>query len=486
MGCRLGSATQTVVAVEESRKRLSISELDEVEDEGEVEVTEDDRSLLMQLSQQQLFDFFQTDEKKGGRRFSVGSQTDKNLNDAHSFSEKTKQMDGETFNAEEEGIGWACKKGLKPESPNQDSFLIMKVENQYALYGVFDGHGRKGHDVSNFVKDNLPKILFSQKEFREDPETALKQTFAKTQYLLEKATSLKTIDAWRSGSTCSIVLHCIKTGIIYVAHVGDSRVVLGKKAEAQDDIPGEDALWEAVDLTIDHKPDTPEERQRIEAAGGMVVFDGGWNYRIFAKNKKDARGKRYPGLNMSRAMGDLSGYHDAGISCEPDIHKLVLSSHAGPGVANAISIKSDLLDDDEKRRSGTDESSTSTKAPSDGTINFTPVQPGGPTQDGTAVPGSVREDSVTEGSALKKSSPGGATITKHDRCSQDQFLLVCSDGVWEFIKSEEAVAEVATFAKKDAPAAAEHLCALAWKQWCLHMEGQVVDDITCVLIHLGG
>jgi len=26
----------------------------------------------------------------------------------------------------------------------------------YSIYAVFDGHGQKGHDVSQFVKENLP------------------------------------------------------------------------------------------------------------------------------------------------------------------------------------------------------------------------------------------------------------------------------------------------------------------------------------------
>merc|ERR1719401_2792735 len=102
--------------------------------------------------------------------------------------------------------------------------------------------------------------------------------------------------------------------MLYVAHVGDSRVVLAKQVPQ-----GQENVWVATDLTVDHKPDLPEERARIEKNGGVVVFDGGWNYRVFAKGKRDARGKRYPGLNMSRAMGDLSGFNDAGISCIPDV-----------------------------------------------------------------------------------------------------------------------------------------------------------------------
>jgi len=311
--------------------------------------------------------------------------------------------------------------------------------------------------VSNFVKDNMPKILFSQKEFTEDPQQALMKCFEKTQYLLEQSTRLKTCDASRSGTTCSIVLHCVQQGVLYVAHVGDSRVVLGKKVKSPD-ADGGKLQWEAVDLTIDHKPDLPEERKRIEQSGGMVVFDGGWNYRVFAK-KKDARGKRYPGLNMSRSMGDLMGYHDAGISCTPDILKTFVSGPTAP-IENG----------------GVHGTADPPKAAENG---FTSVQPVAD----APIPGEVEPGSVLDANDSQSSQ---TALTKHTIDPHDKFILLCSDGVWEFIKSHDAVNEVAAYDKQNAPAAAEHLCALAWRQWLVHMDGQVVDDITVLLIHVNG
>lgn len=303
MGCIVNKSSSVVIPAR--RRRLSLGEVDAGEDggngNGPQPVTDEDRSLLLQLTQQQVFDFVASDDPDGtGRRISIGFQTDQHLNEVDSFCSKSLKREGESLDEKKDQFGFACRKGLKPEAPNQDSFLILKIEDRYALYGVFDGHGRRGHDVSNFVKDHLPKILFSQEEFSTNPEEAIKKTFEKTQYLIEKATAMKTIDASTSGTTCSIVLHSVEHKMLYVAHVGDSRVVLGKKLlQANGEYE-----WGAVDLTIDHKPDLPEERARIEKNGGVVIFDGGWNHRVFAKGKKDARGKRYPGLNMSRAMGD--------------------------------------------------------------------------------------------------------------------------------------------------------------------------------------
>ena len=39
----------------------------------------------------------------------------------------------------------------KRSHPCQDSWCLLKTDS-CSIYGVFDGHGQKGHDVSQFVK----------------------------------------------------------------------------------------------------------------------------------------------------------------------------------------------------------------------------------------------------------------------------------------------------------------------------------------------
>lgn len=432
MGCsnstKAGSASPTASGngqdvVPQLRRRLSLGEIgdDDGPDNDASNVSEADRALIMQVTQQQVFEYLKT---SGGRRYSLGSMTDNAGSNVSSFASKQVKLEGEAqFDSAKEHVGFACKKGLKPEAPNQDSFLILKVGDQHALYGVFDGHGRKGHDVSNFVKDSMPKILLSQECLNDDPAKALLDTFETTQRLLVKATAMNTIDATRSGTTCSLLLHCIKQRMLYIAHVGDSRIVLGRQTNGK---------WEAVDLTIDHKPDLPEERARIEKAGGVVIFDGGWNYRVFAKDKIDSRGKRYPGLNMSRAMGDLNGFNDAGISAIPDVNKREVEA---------------------KAEANTDKADAE-------------------------VPMSSENSSQSRGLEATPS------VSSHEvDLQKDKFVLLCSDGVWEFTSSEEAVKECAKFPPADSGKAAEQLAAIAWERWMREMEGQVVDDITAVVVH---
>jgi serine/threonine protein phosphatase PrpC len=456
--------------IEENRKRLTVACVEGTADDGpSLEDTqpgsEGDRSLLVELNQQQIIDMISKDKSgSANRKFSVGSVTDTNGALANSFSSKESALQGSAEDFGKELIGYACKKGLKPESPNQDSFFICKAEDQFSIFGVFDGHGRKGHDISNFVKDHLPKILVSNEEIMEDPVTSLSNAFQRTQKLIEHATNMQTIDASRSGTTASVVLHDIQQNIVHIAHVGDSRVVLAKTTEAGS---GEDK-WQAVDLTEDHKPNLPAEKARIEQMGGQVIFDGGYNYRVYAK------GKRYPGLNMSRAMGDLVGFYDAGISCMPEI----ASHHVGKSQPNG---NGQVPQEPSSPRQNGEAKAAAVMG---GAV-------GGPSPPG-AVTTPDRDQERRHTSESHESSggdagtpSGGASVSSHslDPIS-DKFLLICSDGVWEFISSKEAVEAVARFRKDQAMEAAEYLATMSWDRWMHYMRGEVVDDITVVIVHL--
>lgn len=224
-----------------------------------------------------------------------------------------------------EAIAYRCckgKKGKKDESPNQDSFSILIVPNEFAMYCVYDGHGPDGHKISEVVCEEVVVSLFYNKILESKPaDQAFKEAFVETQEFLE-ATSKKdkkanTYDASMSGTTCTMVYHDFKANTLHVAHAGDSRAVLG--------ICKVDGTVEAKALTVDHKPQDEKEKQRIEAAGGRVVFDGFYNHRVFAKHG------HYPGLNMSRALGDLVGHKEAGLSPEPDIAVINLEEHKSKG-----------------------------------------------------------------------------------------------------------------------------------------------------------
>lgn len=70
------------------------------------------------------------------------------------------------------------------------------------------------------------------------------------------------------------------------------------------------------------------------------------------------------------------------------------------------------------------------------------------------------------------------TLTKYD-----EFLLIASDGVWEFMTNVDVARLVFPYVEKNAPeAAANALVKEATKRW--KREEEVIDDITCVIIFL--
>ncbi len=117
------------------------------------------------------------------------------------------------------------------------------------------------------------------------------------------------IDTEFSGTTLSMAI--IRGNTITGVNIGDSRVIIGKTANGD----GSGAIV-AEEFTHDHKPDLPEEKKRILAAGGRVFaveYDDGIDGppRVWLGHMD------VPGLAMSRSLGD-SVAHTAGVSSEPE------------------------------------------------------------------------------------------------------------------------------------------------------------------------
>lgn len=291
------------------------------------------------------------------------------------YADKDATQDGEPLSSL--NIGYACKKGLKPESPNQDDFCILCADTA-CIYGVFDGHGPYGHDVSNYVQEALPRLLTHSNLFEMDPEGAFHDAFQLAQRACtqpEEGQGGTCLDCTLSGTTATVTL--VRDGYLYVAHVGDSRAVLARSVNGQ-------LLCE--DLTVDHRPTLKSEKERIQTAGGQVRrLEGDLQPRVFLA------GKIYPGLAITRSIGDMVGTM-AGVVCAPSVQTLRIEPDC-------------------------------------------------------------------------------------------QFVLLCSDGVWEFIKSQEAVDLVGQYPPCNAHEAAKALGAEAWKRW-IEKEGDVVDDLTVVVAWL--
>ena len=74
-------------------------------------------------------------------------------------------------------------------------------------------------------------------------------------------------------------------------------------------------------------------------------------------------------------------------------------------------------------------------------------------------------------------------INIYDINADDRFLVIASDGVWEFLSNEEVAAIVQPFyALGQAEQAANQIVRDSANQW--KQREEVIDDITCVVVFL--
>ncbi|KAE8683444.1 putative protein phosphatase 2C 11 [Hibiscus syriacus] len=182
--------------------------------------------------------------------------------------------------------GYSSFKGKRPSMEDFYETRISEVDGRkVAFFGVFDGHG--GSRTAEYLRNNLFKNLSTHPDFIKDTKTAIVEAFKQTDdgYLNEEKGQKK--DAGSTASTAVLL-----GDRLLVANVGDSRVVASRSGSA-------------VPLSVDHKPDRSDERQRIEDAGGFIIWAGTW---------------RVGGvLAVSRAFGDklLKPY----VVAEPEIQE---------------------------------------------------------------------------------------------------------------------------------------------------------------------
>lgn len=205
------------------------------------------------------------------------------------------------------------KLGLKKDAGQvgQDTTDIISQEfnNNVRYFAVYDGHGIKGAEASQFVRDEVRQSLLNDKRVlskmkeRKDVEKYFKKLFNNIQAKFKKRSS-----EYETSGTCAICVllvdqHC------FVINLGDSRAVIGAKQSGQKI---------AYQMSIDHKANREEEKKRIEASGGMVTQDklGALGpARVYSKSEDG------PGLAVARSLGDLLG-HTVGVIPEPEVsHK---------------------------------------------------------------------------------------------------------------------------------------------------------------------
>ena len=308
---------------------------------------------------------------------------------------KNKNFISSNFIKEEKtikNINFLCKRGYSgPETKklNQDNYFIynnfLNNEN-YKYMGVCDGHGIFGQNISDYLVEHLPKNLNTNflnsniQNLKNENifylSNIIEKTFIQTNNNLNNN---ERIDSSLSGSTCVSIIFTNER--IICINVGDSRCILGKKNSNNE--------FSSMNLSRDHKPCDPEEKERIINNGGIVESyrDNEGNFvgpeRVWVLDGES------PGLAMSRSFGDEVA-HKVGVIVSPEIFDYKL-------------LKEDL------------------------------------------------------------------------------FLVIASDGVWEFISSDEVVDIVKNFYERnDVQGALDSLYREACNRWM--SKEDIIDDITIIIV----
>lgn len=119
----------------------------------------------------------------------------------------------------------------------------------------------------------------------------------------------------RSTAGTTVSLAIVRGCALYIGHLGDSGIVLGRDEGVQD-AHGQRRLT-AVRLTEDHKPEVEKEKSRIEALGGEVKPGNGGVLRVVWNRVRQphtgpvlrsTEREQVPFLSVSRSLGDLWSY----------------------------------------------------------------------------------------------------------------------------------------------------------------------------------
>ena len=249
-------------------------------------------------------------------KFNQGKISSKSFGIITSYSANTNQGIVRNYNEDRVSII------INMNRPN--SYRSSLPWPKISYFAIFDGHA--GNKCAEYLRENLLKIICSSVYFPENIPEAIRFGFenADEQFLNNYAmVNGQLID---NSGTCGLIL-LIVNNEVYIGNVGDSRCIgCFNNGKIQRDI------------TRDHKPNTPYEKERIIANGGNIyqtktTIKVEENYIL--KNKILLGPHRvFPGrLSVSRTVGDAEGKipilggNPNVIICKPDIYKFNISEN---------------------------------------------------------------------------------------------------------------------------------------------------------------
>jgi len=153
----------------------------------------------------------------------------------------------------------------------------LPEDTTHAFYGVYDGHG--GRHAAELAETFLHECVLKSDELKKKEITddeilnVIRGAYLRTDSVILQRSRT---ELWNDG--CTVVSVLVWGSKLYIGNLGDAEAVIGRK---------KGSALTAECVTLKHKPNQPDERERIEKAGGHVVF-----------------GRVLGSLAVSRAFGD--------------------------------------------------------------------------------------------------------------------------------------------------------------------------------------
>ncbi|XP_047944886.1 probable protein phosphatase 2C 8 isoform X1 [Salvia hispanica] len=209
--------------------------------------------------------------------------------------------------------GAAEDKGLRHSM--EDAWVVLEDASsdspgnlRCAHFAIYDGHG--GRLAAEYAQKHLHKSVLSAGLPREllDVKTAKKAILNGFRKMDEALLQESVAGGWQDGATAVCVWVLGQT--VFVANIGDAKAVVARSSVvdgSQSCLDGSNPL-KAIVLTREHKAIYPQERARIQKAGGSI----------------DSNGRLQGRLVVSRAFGDRQ-FKKVGVSAIPDVHSFDLT-----------------------------------------------------------------------------------------------------------------------------------------------------------------
>ncbi|SBS88332.1 protein phosphatase PPM5, putative [Plasmodium ovale curtisi] len=463
----------------------------------------------------------QEEEEGGEKKIDVKNKKIKNRSSVagvrashfqEDFEKKCVKIKGSVDKLNENGIGYVCRKGLKPESPNQDDFIIITMEN-LALYAIFDGHGPYGHDVSNYVQKELPYMIIKNENFLKNPKEVFTNAFLNIHDNIERTTnaylesfinkgtpnsrgSKGSGDSNIGGSNNNNKMNA------FVSSRFDLNVqALGGENTDESDTESDDTVEHSDNYSDEDGENDNEEKEEEQDAydDHLEVSKKNKSTKYSSEKENITYNKEGQMLNKKKKKKKAKAFFDStmsGTTATIIVHlfkekKLYVAyvgdsravlgkrKHGSPKQLEAVELTKDHKPNSaaEKKRII---SSGGQVMKLEGDIPYRVFLKN------KFYPGLAMAIGDTLGHQIGIiSEPDFMEVNINE--DEDILVLICSDGVWEFITSEEAINLVYQFGydnvMNSVQDAVENLAKESWDRW-LNEEENIVDDITIQAIYL--